>query len=96
MKKIRIKRKGFGFELVVEGEIKIDESKIKSYEQYHKEETEKLLKEQIYEYLLTLTPSMANSDSDAWCGFSGWQYKEGAKIALKELAAHLAKNLEAE
>jgi hypothetical protein len=91
MKKIRIKRKGFGFELVVEGEIKIDESKIKSYEQYHKEETEKLLVEEIYKYLYTLCPTAQDDEYS-----SLFNYRTGAQYALKELAAHLAKNLEAE
>jgi len=90
MKKLRIKRKGFGFELVLEGEIKIDESKIKPYEQYYKEQTEELLSRQIYEYLQTLCPTAQD------CEYSLFTYRHGAQLGLKELADHLAKTVEAE
>jgi len=90
MKKLKIKRKGFGFELVLEGEIKIDESKIKSYEQYHKEQTQALLEIQIYDYLLTICPSAHAGE------YSLFNYYHGAQLGLKDIASHLAKTLEAE
>jgi len=90
MKKIKIKRKGFGFEIVLEGEIKIDESKIKSYEQYHKEQTQALLKKEIYDYLLTICPSANASE------FSVFNYYYGAQLGLQDIAEHLATTMEAD
>ena len=90
MKKLKIKRKGFGFELVLEGEIKVDESKIKPYEQYYKEQTEALLESQIYEYLLTLCPTAQNAE------YALFNYYHGAQLGLKDIARHLAKTVEAE
>lgn len=95
MKKLKIKRKGFGFELVLEGEIKIDESKIKPYEQYYKEKTEELLSKQIYEYLQTLCPTAQEPDPDSIL-YGMWQTRCGAQSAIKELSDHLAKTVEAE
>jgi len=88
MKKIKIKRKGFGFEIVLEGGIKIDESKIKSYEQYHKEQTQALLKKEIYDYLLTICPSASE--------FSMFKYYHGAQLGLQDIAEHLATTMEAD
>ena len=41
MKKLKIKRKGFSFELVLDGDVTVDKTKIKPYEEYVKEETDK-------------------------------------------------------
>ena len=86
MKKLKIRRKGFGFELV-------DESKIKSYEQYHKDETRKQAEEQIYEYLVSVVPKAQNTN-DYVVGMHSYIELAAAQYALKQLAAHLADNLE--
>jgi len=54
MRKLKLTRSKYGFKLVLDGDIKIDESKIKPYEQYYKEQTDRLLKEEVYNYLADL------------------------------------------
>jgi len=88
MKKIKIKRKGFGFEIALEGEIKIDESKIKPYEQYHKEQTQALLQKEIYDYLLTICPSAQAGE------YTLFNYYHGAQLGLQDIAKHLATTME--
>jgi len=95
LKKLKIKRKGFSFELVLEGAIKIDDTKIKPYEQYYKEEEEKLISEQVYKYLVSLVPQ-AQDPTPGEYDFGMSNYRFGAQLALKELASHLAKTVERE
>jgi hypothetical protein len=95
LKKLKIKRKGFGFEIVLEGAIKIDQSKIKPYDDYYKEEEEKLICSQVYDYLLSIVP-MAQDPKPGESDYSLWNYRHGAQCGLRELANHLAKNVERE
>ena len=95
LKKLKIKRKGFSFELVLEGAIKIDDTKIKPYEDYYKEEEEKLISKQVYEYLISLVP-MAQDPKPGESDYSLWNYRHGAQSGLKQLADHLSKSVERE
>lgn len=94
MKKLKIKRKGFGFELVLEGEVKVDESKIKPYDQYYKDETQKQLTEEIFKYLQEIVPSTKGRKSGD--GYYDWNMQIYGSTALKTLAEHLAKNIDTE
>lgn len=93
MKKLKIKRKGFGFELVLEGEIKIDESKIKPYEDYVREQQEGMIREQLRDYLDTIMVSASEKDYSI---FSDFSKKMGAQAARDELVEYLMKNMERE
>ena len=93
MKKLKIKRKGFGFELVVEGEITIDESKIKDYNDYVRDEKTKLLKEELSKYLTTI---MKSSDDSKIGMFTDFMAMQGAKCARNELIEYLIKDMDIE
>jgi hypothetical protein len=94
MKKLKLTRSKFGFKLVLDGDIKIDESKIKPYEQYYKEQTDRLLKEEVYNYLTSLVP-FVKPPKDGEMYFS-YQSREGGMKALSELADYLIKDIKTE
>lgn len=85
---VKIKRKGFGFTLEVVGEVKVNESKIKPYKDYVKEEENKQIEEQIFQYLCSICPS-ATPPKTFWD--MNYYY---VQAGLKELANHLANNME--
>ena len=91
MGKLRIKRKGFGFEICIDGEVSIDTSSIKPYDEYVKEEEAKLLFEQVQQYLNTIMKTCVKKDSEY---FSCYQERIGACQARDELANYLVKHLE--
>jgi hypothetical protein len=90
MGKLKIKRKGFGFELVIEGEIEVDQSKIKRYEDYVKEQTDLQIKEQVVNYLVSIT----KYDEYKLDSYSGYAYQIGAKEMLERLSDYLINNME--
>lgn len=94
MKKLKLTRSKFGFKLVLDGDIKIDESKIKPYEQYYKEQTDILLKKEVYAYLEDLVPWVKRpSDGEHYYSY---QFREGGMRALSDLADYLIKDIEEE
>ena len=90
MGKLKIKRKGFGFELVIEGEIELDNSKIKPYEEYIKEQTNLQVKDQLTKYL----KQIANFKQYEECSFTGFSERMGAEAMIDRLSDYLVKNLE--
>jgi hypothetical protein len=92
MKKLKIKRKGFGFQILLEGEVEIDNTKIKPYEQYMSEEIRKQTEKQIFDYLLTIVPMQENEHY----GMYEFSRMKGGEDALARLAAYLADSVEDE
>jgi hypothetical protein len=93
MAKLKLKRDGFSFSLYLEGEVEINEKKIKSYEEYHREQTDRLIKEEVVKYLSTIIklpvyPSLV---------YSHYDYKEKIhkENAIDELAEFLIRDIHA-
>lgn len=94
MKKLKLKRKGFGFEVVVEGEITIDESKIKSYDEYVQNEKAKLVKEELTSFLDSIMPTCVRENNVNL--YDAFNITYGAQRARDELVTYLLKNLDLE
>lgn len=90
MGKLKIKRKGFGFELCIEGEVEVDQSKIKPYEDYVKEQTNLQIQQQIFKYLAEI----CNHPSHFKDSYSRFEQTLGAEYILNSITDHLIKNME--
>lgn len=83
------------FRLVLEGEIKVDHSKLKPYEQYVKEEEALQIREQIENYLKQILPNPYDGSRNGDC-YALLTHREsyGYSCALKDLTKYLTESID--
>lgn len=88
------KNKENKLKLILEGGIEIDSSSIKSYEDYHREEVQRLIKGEVRAYLNSILPNPYNCGSSLSAYIYSSNYRHGYNEALDDLTLFLTKNYE--